>query len=527
MATRTKDPQAEAATAVGTTFDAAPSGLTAPQQTAFENVQKAFVPSGSVVSPIQIKRTVDPATPAENYLDKFTPPETPEQIAERMRQGSQGLIDSINKDAADALAAAKVTGNERLAQDNAISVLSGLTGSTEAARTRGATLDKNDKEAQAINNQKLLKLQEIYSGISKDAEAEALRQKEDATANAKDIIARRGEVQAKAVNDLKLMAQGGLVDFESFKNSPQNAGVYQHALDAVGGSEQALRGLFAVNRPQDQLVGTPTRVGDHFIQAYHNPITGKVSYDTIQVPGGLPTEYKNFQKIGDNIVAIPDGWDGDISKLKTIYGGSSDGGQPGDNPQLYAGLSAKTATAVRQQVNNFKTEPVVQNFAVVQEGRNFAGLLSNKTTNPADDQGLIYALAKALDPGSVVREGEYATAQKYSQSWINAYGKGVTQALAGTGFLSEQARKNIKDTIEAKYKASLQSYTHLEDQYHSGINNLTGRQDGAKFLRDYQTDSNAPSADSKVLTKDGQSFDASQLSPEEYQQAISDGYAPQ
>lgn len=170
----------------------------------------------------------------------------------------------------------------------------------------------------------------------------------------------------------------------------------------------------------------------------------------------------------------------DIAK----YGGSStDTG--GDTP-LYNGLKPATATAVRGQVSTFKSEPSVQNFVVVQEGRNFAKSLSNTTTNPVDDQGLIYSLAKALDPGSVVREGEYATAQKYSQSWINAYGKGVTQALAGTGFLTEQARKNIKATIESKYKSSERTYDNLFSQYVGGINNLTGRDDGAKFLKDYK-----------------------------------------
>lgn len=156
-----------------------------------------------------------------------------------------------------------------------------------ATRTRGATLDANDKQTQAINNERLVKTQAIYSQISQDALNEARLQKEDATKSAQDILTRRTQVQADAVNNLKLLAQGGLVDFQSFKDSPQNADVYQHALDAVGGSEQALRGLFAVNRPQDQLVGSPTRVGDHFIQAYQNPLTGKVSYDTIQVPGGF------------------------------------------------------------------------------------------------------------------------------------------------------------------------------------------------------------------------------------------------
>lgn len=167
-------------------------------------------------------------------------------------------------------------------------------------------------------------------------------------------------------------------------------------------------------------------------------------------------------------------------------------GTGGDAP-LYNGLSSPTATAVRGIVSGFKSEPQVTNFATIQDGYNFVQSIPDKTTNPADDQALVYALAKTLDPGSVVREGEYATAQKYSQSWIKAYGKGVEQAVAGTGFLSETARKNIKNTIETKYKSSKVSYDNLYNQYSKQINNLTGRDDGTKFLRDYAVETKTPS----------------------------------
>lgn len=130
----------------------------------------------------------------------------------------------------------------------------------------------------------------------------------------------------------------------------------------------------------------------------------------------------------------------------------------------------------------------------MQDGYNFANSLDTKTQNPADDQALIYSLAKALDPGSVVREGEYATAQKYAQSWIAAYGTGIQQAILGTGFLSQTARENIKKTIEEKYKAQKMSYDQTRNSYVQGINALTGRNDGEKFLTDYITPNNDTSA---------------------------------
>lgn len=159
----------------------------------------------------------------------------------------------------------------------------------------------------------------------------------------------------------------------------------------------------------------------------------------------------------------------------------------GADAPLYNGLNGPTATAVRAQVSAFKSEPLVTNFQTIQEGRNFANSIPTNTKNPADDQALIYALAKALDPGSVVREGEYATAQKYAQSWVKAYGSGVAQAIAGTGFLSQTARENIKNTINTKYNSSKLSYDTVSKKYVDSINNLTGRKDGDKFLGSYAT----------------------------------------
>lgn len=268
-----------------------------------------------------IARTVDtPADPAEAYLNTFQQPETAAQIAERKRKDAQALIDSTNTLYDTQVADERQLGQQRLNKNNSISVLSGLMGSTEAVRTDNEVSTANQKVIDAKNAQRAVALSQIYTKISSDADAEALQQKEDATRSAEGIVARRKQSQTDAIANLTNMAKSGAVDFEAFKNSPQNAKVYQYALDSVGGSEDALKGLFAANRPQDQLVGTPIRVGDHFVQAYKNPITGKISYDTITVPGGLPVEYKNFQKMGDNLVAIPDGWDGDTSKLKTIAG---------------------------------------------------------------------------------------------------------------------------------------------------------------------------------------------------------------
>jgi hypothetical protein len=257
-------------------------------------------------------------------LDRpLTQPETAEQIAERKRKESQERIDLINQKYDQKLAAAKTRGAERVSMDNAIAVLSGLTGSTEATRTRNAVLDKNAEEEKAIANERGVELTALYADISEAAQEEARQQLEDATKQAEEVVARRGAAQAKAVESFKALAAGGAVDFDSFKNSPQNADVYNYALDSVGGSEDALRAMFFINRPKEQLVGTPVRMGNKYVQAYQNPVTGKVKYESLDLPADLPETYSRFEKLGDNLVAVPDNWDGDTSKLRTIAGSPS------------------------------------------------------------------------------------------------------------------------------------------------------------------------------------------------------------
>ena len=158
---------------------------------------------------------------------------------------------------------------------------------------------------------------------------------------------------------------------------------------------------------------------------------------------------------------------------------------PGSEAPLYSGLSTKTATAVRQKVSNYKTEPVVTNFNVVNEGYNFIQSIPDNTTNPADDQGMLYAFAKIMDPNSVVREGEYATVQKYAQSWAQSFGFDAERIFSNAKFLSEEAIKNMKTTIERKFSASRKNYDNVYQEYSRSINDLTGRKDGEKFLVNY------------------------------------------
>ena len=90
-----------------------------------------------------------------------------------------------------------------------------------------------------------------------------------------------------------------------------------------------------------------------------------------------------------------------------------------------------------------------------------------------------------MDPDSVVREGEYATVQKYGQSWAEQFGFDVKRLFSNTAFLTPQARANMKATVRAKYAAALPQYQNVRKSYVDRINKRTGAKDGDQYLIDY------------------------------------------
>lgn len=66
-----------------------------------------------------------------------------------------------------------------------------------------------------------------------------------------------------------------------------------------------------------------------------------------------------------------------------------------------------------------------------------------------------------MDPDSVVREGEYSTVQKYAQTWGDKLGMDINRVLNGEEFISDQAKKNIVNTIKTKYNSQKNNYENL------------------------------------------------------------------
>lgn len=145
--------------------------------------------------------------------------------------------------------------------------------------------------------------------------------------------------------------------------------------------------------------------------------------------------------------------------------------QIANGPEKYDSL----VTRIMQQHDS---NPIFKRYVTANEASQFVNSLSNKTVSPADDIGLIYAFAKAMDPESVVREGEYKTVQDYAQALVDKLGFKFGRIWKNSQFLTPEARQKMKATIQKKTDSTATLYRGYRKTIADRINKITGKNDG-------------------------------------------------
>lgn len=116
--------------------------------------------------------------------------------------------------------------------------------------------------------------------------------------------------------------------------------------------------------------------------------------------------------------------------------------------------------------DDFTKSDIVKEYNKAGEGiAKLRELSKSPTQGGANDVALIYAFMKAQDPGSVVREGEYATAQKYAGSLFDSYGIKLDRLLGKKDVLSPEQRASLVNAAESGFKSQQANYDNLSSQY--------------------------------------------------------------
>lgn len=258
------------------------------------------------------KRTIETGTPSPYYSTPTAPaqPKSYDQLVSDYTAQADGLIANTKQIYNDKIQAARDAGKKDLERANALAVNSGYTGGTEANRVASESTAATERNINTIRDEQAQAVSQIYNNIYTAART----QSQNEIDNARNDRTEQRSIEDKRKQDIQdnvqLLAKSGAVDYEAFKNNPDNQTVYDAALK-VYGSEDVLKGIFALNRPQDAVIDTKWD-GSKLYQVYKNPVTGKIRTEMVDLADAgynPPANYTKSIDLGDRIMLIPDNFD--------------------------------------------------------------------------------------------------------------------------------------------------------------------------------------------------------------------------
>lgn len=278
--------------------------------------------ANTLASEIQTEKTAAPAvnrpikatsSTSSVQEDTVTGPSF-EDVQGQMLNAAQGELSYLDNYYKSQLDEQKQINQKNDRSNQAISTLTGLGGSTEADFQQQKVSAAGDKANKAILNEAKAAAQAVYSRVSQAATAEARAQRLEARQTEEERIKNRAARQQQAVSEIQNISASGIT-LDGLKKTDQNT--YDYLVRQFG-SEDALKGAYVLNTPQDQILDKRIENGRYVI-ARQNPMTGKIAIESVDL--GLPTGYSKTVDAGDKIIAIPDNWDGDTTKLIPITKG--------------------------------------------------------------------------------------------------------------------------------------------------------------------------------------------------------------
>jgi len=395
-------------------------------------------------------------------------PLTEEQLYQNKLKQFQGEIDAVNKIYTQKLADTARENANRTGSAYAMQARGGLLGSDYGSAQDAKTTAYNNEVTGGVQAEQNLAIQSIMGNARKGA-AEELAAKKAARANDYNeyiaLLSSSAEKKKARVNTAAaaLAAQGITLEQLSALDftQPEYAGLDKKELIAAFNAAKTAndKEILSQKKTQSDIDVNTANIakGNQFDlsegQARYaiDPQTGKVT----QI----------------------------ASKAKT-YAPKSTGG--GGSSGIYDQLDYRTANAVLAQGDKFGTSEITKKYNNIISASNLIAAVDPNTNNPAEHQALVYNFAKALDPDSVVREGEYATVKKYSQGLADKYKGEIKQAINGTGFLSPGAIQAIQAATDNRIKAYEPQYNNLKQQTAQRINNIAGKNIADIILLDYE-----------------------------------------
>ena len=326
----------------------------------------------------------------------------------------------------------------------------------------GNIMDKNTPES------KLLGDIEKFSSMS-------LPQKKATLLNAEFFLDRADKAKAREMQDIQTAAarqqlQLGGIQLGQAQREEAAAPYFTQALSDVMSMQPGQAPSVPYSNVTQEMLGkygdklTPTQMQSLIPMMRRMGQTlpaGLVPVGAKMGPSGLETEYGAPPTIG--ATQIPG----------TRFVQPTAGGKPFGAPvkadvqgtNEYLKLDEAQQKAADKFITDFGNEKTVQNLSVAGSYLNQMNTFGVGTPQykPSDDIALVFSFMKTLDPGSTVREGEYATAKNAGgipETIVNTYNK-----VREGKFLTDEQRRNFIETARKSYTGISKEAENLASRY--------------------------------------------------------------
>lgn len=307
-----------------------------------KNAQNSGKPNTDTTVPVTTPRTIK-----YTYSDDLTPTtvkaKSEEDIQKEQLALAQGEIANLNDYYDRVYNDQKVLNDKNTRSTNAISALTGLSGSTEADVASKDTDTRNKAQLDKVNYERNMAINQILSKIRLNAVDQARQSRLDAQKSNDDIIAYRSKQSQESTDMLTKLAQSGSGATLDGLKSTLDPASYKHLIDTVGGEDNAKMILFNARDKKD-LVGSPMNVGGKAVQ-YYKDFNGNIKGEVIPLPAGVHPDAK-LEKIGNSLYSSSDGgvtW----SKVAQSTGTGTGGGKS---------VKSGSVTFSASQMGNFSSE---------------------------------------------------------------------------------------------------------------------------------------------------------------------------
>jgi hypothetical protein len=299
--------------------------------------------------------TPNPLDSAIEGLDRGVSAQEEEAIRQRHRQEMDAQIQSINAVYNDILAKEKEAGVGRLGQGRAMNARAGLLGSSFGEARTTEIQGKNAKMEQAVQNERLMRLDAVISQANKLADEEIKAERDRAQGNFNTWMAYQQKKQEQLPILLGQMAKapGGPVTLKDLKE--QQPEVYNQMLSNYGSEFAMTLAYDSMKAQKDKINWEKPIIQDGRVTMVGVDSNGNISNVSTVVPGLKPNGNYTIFNGDDGTALLYNKNDGTYTNIGKYTKPTTPKASGWDSKNLFTSQQRAALTAINPNIELWET----------------------------------------------------------------------------------------------------------------------------------------------------------------------------